>query len=361
MIRYEDALELVLATQRSYGVEDVALSAANGRVLAQDVRAAVDVPRFANAQMDGWAVRSADTPGKFVLLRKVFAGEGVAAAPGPHEAIGIMTGAPLPHDCDAVVRIEDVSGTWAPRVEPGNFVRGVGEDFHQGDLVLAAGAQLTPPALMAIAAVGVGQVRVHRRPRIALLATGEELVQPGQPLTREGQIYCASTAYLQAHLPDAVVLPIVPDAGISFDVDADVIVTTGSVSAGDHDVIPKLLAKEKIFHKVAIRPGKPILFAKRGDTVIFGLPGNPVSTAVGYHFFVRPFLFGPLPLQFARLDGAVKKPDELRCFYKASVADGRIRILEGQGSHLIRPMLEANAWAVLPEGPVPSEVQWLPA
>ncbi len=380
MIRYAEALDAVRASVSgvTLAVETVPLRAARGRVLAADVHAACDVPRFANSAMDGFAVLAAATPGRFAVAQRLFAGdEAGAESVDATRAVEIMTGAPMPPGADAVARIEDVlvdvDAAGSRRVEvpiivaPGTSVRAAGEDYRAGEAVARAGATLTPELLLALAQTGAGTVRVRARPRVAIVPTGRELAEPGESLASRAMVWSSSPVYLAAALEDAgcevVVLPLVRDDVAEFDAalarttSAQLVLTTGAVSAGAHDFIPDALrarGARVLFHKMAARPAKPVLFAELSAQRVFGLPGNPISAAVAWRFLVWPAVAGMLGIapeipRRARLTAEVRKPMGLRCFYKATLRGDTVTVSAGQGSHLVRPLAECDAWAVLEE------------
>lgn len=302
------------------GLEELPLAAAVGRVLARDVLSDLDLPPFRKSAMDGFAVRTADFAGAAdgeTALRQV--GEARAGAPfpaalAPGECTAIYTGAEVPAGADAVVMVERSRREGervllADRPRPGQHVCERGEDLAAGQLVLAAGRRLRPADLSALASVGCQPVPLWPRPRVVVLTTGDELVPP-ERRPGPGQIREGNTLHLSAmvraagaEVLDTAVLPDDPGvlrAAFSAALErTDVLVTTGGVSMGDYDLVGQALAAagvEEIFHKVAIKPGKPIWFGARGRTLVFGLPGNPVSCLVGHEVFVRPAL--------ARLGGA---------------------------------------------------------
>jgi molybdopterin molybdotransferase len=291
---------------------------------------------------------------------------------------------------DAVAKVEDLrvvrDVTGAPTevilqrpLSAGENLRYRGADFRPGQRVVQAGSWLLPEQVLALAAIGVPAVSVRRRPRVALISTGRELVEAATPRLRPGAIRDATTPYLQAALPLYGASPepcgTVPDDPAQFVAlleevlarEPEVIVSTGAVSMGKHDFVPAALATlgaRAHFHRVAIRPGKPLLVADwpgrpRGP-VFFGIPGNPASTAVGLRFFLTPYLRALLglpperPMRLA-LSDAVEKPPGLRCFFKAHAtthaSGGQVTVLAGQASFMVSPLLVANAWAVLPEEP----------
>lgn len=377
----EEALRLVLEHARPLGEERVALAAALGRVLAEDLVAAGDVPPFANSAMDGFAVRSGDTRGasETAPVELTVVGESRAGAPadhalGPGEAIRISTGAVLPEGADAVVRVEDTAerdGRVEIRVEagPGKEIRHAGEDIRTGDRVLARGRKLGPAELGVAASVGAGQLPCTRRPRVAVLGTGDELVPPGAPL-RPGQIRNTNAYAIPAQVSEAGGIPLradtVPDdyeetvRAIGSALDADVVVVTGGMSVGPHDhAKPALesLGVEQVFWGVALRPGKPTWFGTKHRTLVFGLPGNPVSAMVTFHLFVRPALAALQGAESAtRRTTAVldedypKRPGRahvVRCRLEQQDDGWHVRPTKAQGSHVLTSMLDAEALAYL--------------
>jgi len=382
MIAWAEAVRLLREAARARGPlpeEEVPLAAALGRVCARDVSGREPVPPFDNSAMDGWALaaaKAAAAPARLTVLGTVLAGD-PPRCQAEAGAWRIMTGAPIPAGCDAVVPVEksrELDGGRAVEIleapEPGDFVRGAGRDFPAGARVCAAGTRLGARHLLALAAVGSARVAARRKPRIALFATGRELAAPGEPLT-PGRVRDASSAYLAAAVPalgaDLDFRGVVADDPADFrrrltralGDGFDLVLTTGAVSMGTADFIPAALAElgaETLFHRVAIRPGKPVFCARfaKGPLVL-GLPGNPISTVVGLRFFVEPYLRAlngrpdEAPSR-ARLSGGVDKSEGLRCFFKAKRTDnGGIEVLPDQASFQIHSLLEADCWAVLPE------------
>jgi molybdopterin molybdotransferase len=360
--------------------EEVALADALGRVSARAQYSREAIPPFDNSAMDGYALAASQFPvagTRLNVLGTVLAGDAPICAVPSAGAWRIMTGAPLPAGCDAVIPVEKTLSLdgghvveLLAHVESGDFVRGRGRDFVEGGELFPAGTRLGARHLLALAAAGLSRAHVYRRPSVALIATGRELAAPGKPLG-PGQVRDASSTYLAAALPalgmDFDFRGIVADEPAEFKrrveecllAGVDAIVTTGAVSMGVADFIPAAAASlgaEALFHKVAIRPGKPFLFARfpKGP-LFFGLPGNPVSTVVGLRFFVEPALRELLgrPREFptrAALARDVEKPEGLRCFFKARrLPDGRVEILSGQASFQIHSLLAADCWAILPE------------
>lgn len=301
--------------------EEVGIAAAGGRVLAQQIRSPFDIPPFPNSQMDGFAVRSADvagasgtTPIALHVVGTIAAGSGTDRAVGRGEAIRIMTGAPLPDGADAVVKVEDTR-TEGSLVEiqhapaPGEFVRPVGEDLAAGELVLRPGRTLRAADVGLLASMGLPTVRVRSRPRVAVIATGDELVALGGRLG-PGQIYNSNAYTLAAAVQEVgsvpTILGIVPDdpkalrAAFASCAGFDAILSTGGVSVGEFDFVKQIMDEiglERRFWQVAQKPGKPITFAARGGQLYFGLPGNPVSSLVCFALYVAPALRRALGLE----------------------------------------------------------------
>lgn len=389
MIGYDEALRLILGECRPLAQRRCPPAQALGHVLAASVTGDESLPPFDNSAMDGFALHAGGaTTGvgaEFDVVGAQAAGDGrVQSTQGAWE---IMTGARMPGGFDTVVPVEQVEVLerdvdLRPRrirlvvdAVPGQHVRRCGEDVLQGTRVIEAGTYVGPEHLMLMAALGVEQVAVSRRPRVALITTGRELVDdPAQPLA-SGEIRNSNGPFLAARAAaagaDVVLRETVPDEPRHFlsaleralDVGADLVLSTGAVSMGRHDFIPDALRSAGAgirFHKVRIRPGKPLLFARlAGGQLYFGLPGNPVSSAVGLRFFVEPALralvgMGPeQPMRVPLAEGWRKRAG-LRFHLKGRVGialDGRMwaRVLPGQESFRILPMLEANAWVVVPE------------
>lgn len=314
MITVREALDRVLADVHPLGTESVALSAARGRVLAAPVQASRDVPPFRNAAMDGFAVRAADVaeassehPVALRVLELIGAGSVPSQVVISGSATKIMTGSPMPEGADAVVRVEDTNERdgvvrVSARVHAGTNIREPGEDMRAGDTVLGPRRELRPADIGLLASLGNAVVQVHRRPVAAILSTGDELVDLGQPLA-PGQIVNSNAYTLAAAVEEAGGIPrvlgIVRDtpeqtqAAFREAFTADVVLSTGGVSVGSFDFVRETLRALGVterFWKVAQKPGKPLTFGIREATPIFGLPGNPVSSLVCFYLYVRPAL-----------------------------------------------------------------------
>ncbi len=308
MIPVAEALERVTAGFAPLGCEQVALAGALGRVLAGDVASRLSHPPAAVSSMDGYAVRAADVgqpPASLELIGEAAAGSAFEGAVGAGQTARIFTGAPLPAGADAVVMQEDTTAegtriTIHVAAPEGRFIRARGMDFKEGDVLLSAGTVLSARDIALAAAMNVPWLEVRRRPRIAILATGNELAMPGDPL-RADQIISSNSLALAAYVEALGGVPI--NLGIARD-DADsllarlagarrsdLLVTIGGASVGDHDLVRKILGDEGLeldFFKVAMRPGKPLIFGRLGDVPVLGLPGNPVSAGVTSVVFLKP-------------------------------------------------------------------------
>jgi molybdopterin molybdotransferase len=379
LIDLEAARAQVLAAVREpLAAEPVPLPRALGRVLAGDVVAADDVPGFDNSAMDGFAVRAAETAGapvKLPLAGESRAGHPAATSLPPEAAMAISTGAMLPDGADAVVRVEDTEprdGAVEVRVavEAGRNVRRAGDDVRAGATVLRAGARLGAAELGVLASVGVAEASCTRRPRVAVLTTGDELVGPGEPRgpggVRDTNGVSIAGLVLEAGAELASVArvadePAATTAALREGLRADVLVACGGVSVGTHDhVKPALdeLGVEPVFWGVALRPGKPTWFGTRDGTLVFGLPGNPVSALVTFHLFVRPVLLAlagadrsPIATEAIMDEPYAKAPGRahaVRCGVEARADGWHVRPTGPQGSHVLTSMLGAGALAILP-------------
>jgi molybdopterin molybdotransferase len=378
LLRPAEGLRLILAQAPALDVEEVAVSAdLAGRVLAADVRAAVSLPPFDTSAMDGYTVRAADLgAGGVPIAFRLGAGDRPRPLP-PGAAAGIATGAPLPDGADAVVPVEHAREEEGLLVaEPpavGAHIRERGGDVRQGDVVGAAGTLLTPALLAAISATGVGTVTVSRRPRLAALATGSELVRVGRPL-EPGQIYESNLTSIVAQARGAGA-EVVAAATVADDRDAtreafaraiaaaDVVVSSGGVSVGPHDHVKPVMAAlgvREVFWRLAHKPGKPLWFGVAEDgTLVFGLPGNPVSSLVCFELFLRPALAAmqhgrPPERPVARLAEPVKRlpgrDHAVRCRLAASSDGMQLHPLGPQDSHLIVHAAGADAIALVDAG-----------
>ncbi len=321
MISYQEALQKVLDNAAPLGAEDITVTKSLGRILAQDIQAEMDVPPFDQSAVDGFAVHAAETlpatemnPVQLSVRTTVRAGDETNPELGCHEAIKIMTGGRLPAGADAVVMKEDCIGEKETvhirkPVKPGANVRHQGEEYACGDLVLKKGTRITPPVVGLLSALGYSETAVYVNPRISLVVTGDELLQPGDPLL-PGKIYDSNSHSLGAALQESGLECGVQCAGDDENtlreslsdglLKSDVLITAGGVSVGEYDLLKGLfreLGVQEIFWGVSIKPGKPVYFGihrapgRDRNTLVFGLPGNPVAALLCFHQLVEPGLF----------------------------------------------------------------------
>jgi molybdopterin molybdotransferase len=378
LLSIAEAQRLVLEHARPLPTETVALEDAARRVLAEPARAEIDLPPFPSSAMDGYAVRGADTPGRLRVEARIAAGKPAVGALEPGQAMGIATGGVVPAGADAVIPIEYVvergNGIEIDSaVESGENVRPRGGDIRAGEVVVEPGSVLTPARLGALAAAGIPQVQCARRPRATVLPTGTELRRPGEVLGA-GEIYEANGLILAAQLEAAgAVVELMPAVGddeaahrgaLEHALGADVVVTSGGVSVGPHDLVRRVEAElgvEEVFWRVSVKPGKPLAFGVRERTLVFGLPGNPVSALVGFVLFVEPAIralqgvLEPLPrFDRGRLAGARRRNPErdelLRARLRRSEGGPVLEPLSGQESHMIARSAGADALVFVPRG-----------
>jgi len=375
-LRVDKAREAILACLTPIAqTETIAIRNALGRVLAEDIVPRIDVPAHDNSAMDGYAVRFADLERPLKEIGTALAGKPFHGKLGAGECVRIMTGAVMPQGADTVVIQEVVkkSGehiTVPPGQKKAQNVRYAGEDLKIGVAVLTPGTLLKPADIGLIASLGIGEVRVKRRLRVAFFATGDELASIGTPL-KEGEIYDSNRYTVHGMLArlgvEAIDLGVVRDDPSQLEKafrqaseKADVVITTGGVSVGEADFIKQMMAKlgEVLFWKIAMRPGRPMAFGRIGNAFLFGLPGNPVAVMVTFYQFVRDALLhlsgrsdAPFPLlQALAAENMRKVPG--RTEYQRGVVfkDGlqwKVRTTGQQGSGVLRSMSEANCFIVL--------------
>ena len=399
MLSLEEAIERSLAAAPKLGGETIPLANAEGQFAASDARAKVSLPGFDNSAMDGYAVRScdlksatADSPVGLMCVGVIPAGTFPADSVESKSCMKIFTGSPIPAGADAGIMQEDCRPTPGDgatilcndRVKPWENIRLQGEDVREGDLVVTTGARITAGTIGLLAASGHDRVEVGRRPRVGLVATGSELVEPPGGL-KPGEIYESNRALLASLAArvnaESTPYPVVPD---SLDdtvaalerafAENDVVVTAGGVSVGEHDHVKpaiKRLGGSVDFWKIAVKPGKPFVLGPVGGKPVFGLPGNPVAVLVTYLLLVRPAL---LKMQGAREWRLAKRPGRLvdemvnrgdrRHFVRVTIDDrGLVASIAGQGSHMLGSLAKANGLVDLPpksRWPKGEEVEVIP-
>ena len=376
---FECARALILENVTTLPVESVPLLEAVGRILAEELRAPCDMPRWDNSAMDGFAVRAEDCQTQKPLLIDGYipaggTATGISVRPG--KAVRIMTGAPTPDGCDTIVPVEETEEKDGQviikgRVRVGDHLRVCGEDVQKGEIVIVAGSVLRPVEINMLAAFGLKEVAVFRRPKVAILSTGDELVEPGEPVG-PGQIINSNAYSLAAAVQELGGVPLL--LGIARDareslreklvegLRADVLITSAGVSMGDRDLVCAMLEEvgvQSLFWKVDIKPGRPTAFGLKDGKPVFSLPGNPVSTMVTFEEFVRPALLKMMghqrvikPFVKAVLKETITKKMGRVQFLRVRVVKNGERLFAtssgDQNTGILSTMLRANGMAVLP-------------
>ena len=383
MLELEEARERVLAAVRVLPCERVLSAKATHRIVAADIEAPMALPAFDNSAMDGYAVRvadlkaaSADGPVRLDISQHIPAGAEKIGALGAGQCARVFTGSAVPPGADAVVMQEDVvrendTATFREAVKPWENVRFRGEDVKAGAVVMKTGERVTAASIALLGALGISEIAVHRRPTVGILATGNELREPGQTL-HAGEIYESNRAALAALLGDAGAVarlfPVIPDAldetrkGLrrAFD-ECDLVVTSGGVSVGELDFVKdafRELGGKMEFWRVAIRPGKPFMFGSLGEKLLCGLPGNPVSAFVTAAMLVWPVVLRlqgardiELPVQFAIADDVfVNKTDRRHLMRVHADGHGHVSLAGLQASHALGSLAAANGLVDVPAG-----------
>lgn len=386
MISYKQAIEIIQSSIKPLKVSKSDIHSGYG-VLAEDLFATSEIPEFSNSAMDGFALSSAETaeaseskPIEFEIIGTIFAGESPPETSLPFSTYEIMTGAVVPKGFDSVVPVEQVTTidrdgkkflVITDKVSNGRNVRLAGEDFKAGDLILEKDNTIEPHVMMSAIANGIKSIKVYSPPKVSIVTTGSELDNKDGP-----SIANTNGPYLEASLRRSGIIihqsfhvkdvkeQIRDRLQQSIDLGSDMIITTGGVSAGKADFVPSVLAEmgaDILFHKVWIRPGKPILMAVfSSGQIVFGLPGNPVSVAVGLRFFVNQALRlmqgQSLEPKMKAINKSEYKKSKKFCFFaKAHTtvnAQGILEtnILSGQESFKLKPFNQTNSWAIIPEG-----------
>src|SRR5918993_4300475 len=379
LIDHPEAVRLVLENTTRLPVARVPLIEARGLALAEDVLARFDSPPFDNSAVDGYAVRSADAEAGriFKVVDEAPAGRPAQKEVGEGEAIKIFTGGVVPRGADAVVMVEDTSG-WGEEfklkkfAKVGQNLRAAGEDVRAGDVILRTGTEVGAPEIALAATQGYGELLVHRRPKVVIISTGSELVEPGTRELSPGEIFDSNSFALLAQALEAGA-----DArrtvAASDDEDAlraamgealtsaDVVVTSGGVSVGQRDLVKSTLLElgvEQVFWGVKLKPGKPVFFGTRGDTRFFGLPGNPVSAMVCFELFVRPALMEMMGRKDKRrprigvyfdddVENKFGRMHAMRVNLTSTEKGWRAESVGAQGSGLVSSLTKADALALI--------------
>ncbi len=386
MISVEEALERILTEITPLPIITVPLSKALGHILAEDVVSKEDIPPFANSAMDGFALLSHDSQRQDGQTPRLRVTGGVAAgyvadhAVEPGTAMRVMTGAPVPPGADSVIQVEltrsdGPESDWVEilqEVAPGNNIRPAGEDMHRGQTVLRSGTAIGPWEIGILATLGWSQVPVIRRPRVAILGTGDEVIDVDEPL-RPGKIRNSNSYLLEAAVRQAGGEP--QRLGTALDtleslrekfseaIQSDLIITTGGVSVGDFDLVKNIMAEQGAiqFWRINMRPGKPVAFGHIGSIPLLGLPGNPVSAAVTFELFGRPVIRKMLghtyllrPRAEVVVEDGVSESVMRRHYVRANVEWKNGRLIActtgNQGSNIMTSLLNANALLIVPEG-----------
>jgi molybdopterin molybdotransferase len=356
MLRFEEALEIVLNSARALGAERVGLADAAGRVLAENVESDMDIPPFNKSAMDGYACRRCDLANDLTVIETIPAGHTPTRSVGPNECSKIMTGGVVPEGADCVVMREYIE------TRHQNVIRFVGEntkdniclkgeDIKAGDVVLRKGTLLKPQNIAVLASVGQARPLVSKMPRVGIIATGSELVDPGS-VPKPSQIRNSNSFQLAAQA-GRVGVP-VTDYGITADTKEaiddmfrkvaaanDVVILSGGVSVGDFDFVPDILRRnniELLFEGIAVKPGKPSVFGVSDDVYCFGLPGNPMSTYVQFEILIRPFLY-----RLMGREDIKRKKTERQAWLPVAITDaGTVKLVEYHGSAHISSLCPAD-------------------
>lgn len=392
MLEVEEAVARFLSHFKPLNPETIPVLDALNRVLAEDVTAPLDIPPLANTAMDGYAVRCNDTggarpdaPRRLRVVADLAAGYVLDQPIQPGTTVRIMTGAPVPPGAEAVIPFEEVEVQGDEilvfkRYPHHKNIRAAGEDVKAGQVVLPRGTTVTPPAIGMLAALGRTEVSVHRRPRVALLSTGDEVIEPDAPwqpgkirdansFSNAAQVLAAGGIPLRLGIARDTVNDLTAKIKAGLEQGADLLITSGGVSVGDFDVVKTVLAAEGEinFWRVRMKPGKPLAFGRIRGLPLLGLPGNPVSASVSFDMFARPAILTMLgktgfqrPTITAVLENEIKRKDDRRHYLRVTLAErdgvNYARLTGDQGSGILLSMVQADGLAIIPE-----DVDRLPA
>lgn len=382
MVSFEEARHMILLHVPLMESESVEIVEALGRVVAEDVVAGLNLPPFDNSAMDGFAVRIEDCQKSTQLNVSDYVPAGAAGVSEvlPGNAVRIMTGAPVPTDCDTIVPIEHVKeiDDAGAKIQitkiglrKGQHVRLAGEDLKFGETAIPLGTPISVPAVSILASLGRTHVQVYRRPTIAILSTGDELIEPGQPLPKD-KLYNSNSALLAVAVREAGAVPVI--LGIARDdreslrekilegLQADALITAAGVSVGDRDFVREILAElgvKELFWKVNMKPGKAMAFGMNNGSPVFSLPGNPVAAMITFELLVRPAIMEMMghwnvvkPLVKATLQEGMKKAQGKVVFSRVRLERANGKLLAwnagNQDTGIMRTLLRAHALAVLP-------------
>ncbi len=375
MIPVEEAEKILNKITYRLETEEVALMDSLGRVLGQDIVSGISMPPFDKSAMDGYAVSSSDNSKKFKIVEVIAAGDVPQKSVGKGQCSKIMTGAMLPPGTDRVIKkevTEEKDGYMYLTGEDNNInICFLGEDVRPGDVVLRAGHLIRPPEVGIIASMGLSAFQVYKKPRVGIVSTGSEIVSPGQKLSK-GQIYNSNTYSISAQVvqtgAEVTFAGIVRDDKTSIKekisnllAECQMVLISGGVSVGEYDFVPGILKDSGVklhFDKVAIQPGKPTVFGTRGNTLVFGLPGNPVSTFTIFEVFVKPMLYRLMGYDYLPLllKGAMKKDFKRKQSVRTAYVpvrydnDGFVEPVEYHGPAHLTALSQANALLKVPTG-----------
>ncbi|WP_242132408.1 molybdopterin molybdotransferase MoeA [Aestuariivivens marinum] len=372
MISIKEAIQLVKSNSDTLGIAKVGLNEAFGYLVANDIKSPINMPPFRQSAMDGYAINITDKL-SYKFIGEIKAGDGYQPILNTGEAVRIFTGAPVPDTANAVVmqekiKIKDGNIILEHEIPQGHNIRSLGEQVKKGDLALKKDTKLTPAGIGFLASLGITEVDVYKKPRIAVITTGNELIEPNQPLDH-GKIYESNSHMLTAALANlghnnVSVYKVEDNYDNTYQLldktinNSDLVLITGGISVGDYDYVGKALNElqvEEIFYKVVQKPGKPLYFGKKAETLIFALPGNPAAALTCFYIYVYIALQkitnnqqNELPrIQAESLSNFEKKGDRPQ-FLKAIYLDGKAELLEGQNSSMLQTFALSNALVFVP-------------